>query len=177
MYRNFSNEPDPAAAMRAHYAELRARTMGAPKPVVIPAAPPSRGPAIVAAPPPRIEKPHKPVRVYDWPRPLVRDVLHIQSATRALPDEPRIVIKRTPAMEIIESVAREHGVSVEEVFGKRRNAPVVVARQTAMAAVYVHRPDLSLVQIGRLFGRDHTTTLYAIRKLGVWRGGRDARKA
>jgi chromosomal replication initiation ATPase DnaA len=41
-----------------------------------------------------------------------------------------------------------------------------------MAAAYQQRPDLSLPQLGKMFGgRDHTTILYAVRKAGAYRGG------
>jgi chromosomal replication initiation ATPase DnaA len=41
-----------------------------------------------------------------------------------------------------------------------------------MAEIYVQCPGMSLPEIGRMFGgRDHTTVIHAIKKLGVWRGG------
>jgi chromosomal replication initiation ATPase DnaA len=72
-------------------------------------------------------------------------------------------------MDIIKAMAEKHGVSVAEIKGKRRNRHITVARQEAMALAYEQRPDLALPQIGRVFGRDHTTVLYAVQKSGKWR--------
>ncbi len=77
---------------------------------------------------------------------------------------------KTPAKKIIAQVAALHGLSVREVLSNRRNRPVVEARFDAIKAVADIRPDMSLPQIGRLFGRDHTTILHALRR----RGGRRA---
>lgn len=70
--------------------------------------------------------------------------------------------------QIILEEANEAGVTLEDIRGRRRMRNIVNARQKAMARTYVERPDLSLPQIGRLFGgRDHTTVLHAARKCGV----------
>lgn len=51
-----------------------------------------------------------------------------------------------------------------------RQRSLVAVRQAAMADVYVKCPHLSLPQIGKMFGgRDHTTVLHAVQKLGVHR--------
>lgn len=74
---------------------------------------------------------------------------------------------KIPAREIIAHIAALHGVPVAEILGRRRSVPICAARHAAMKAVADHRPDLSLPQIGKLFGgRDHTTVLHAIQKLG-----------
>lgn len=74
---------------------------------------------------------------------------------------------RIPAKEIIAHVAAQHGVPVAEIVGRRRSVPICAARHAAMKAVADRRPDLSLPQIGKYFGgRDHTTVLHAINKLG-----------
>jgi hypothetical protein len=78
---------------------------------------------------------------------------------------------KTPVREIIAEVAQRHRISAAEITGVSRRCALVAARHEAIAETYVRRPDLSSVQIGRLFGRDHTTILHVIRKAGVWRGG------
>jgi chromosomal replication initiation ATPase DnaA len=77
---------------------------------------------------------------------------------------------KEPAIDIIRLVATRHGVSVADIKGATRVFHIVAARQEAMALVYKLRPDLSLPAIGRIFDRDHTTVLHAVRKLGVYRG-------
>jgi len=77
------------------------------------------------------------------------------------------ITDRIPVSEIIRRVSEKHGVSVQEIKGPRRERHVVEARFKALALAYDLRPDLSLVQIGREFGgRDHTTVLKALRRMG-----------
>lgn len=75
----------------------------------------------------------------------------------------------TPAIELIKQVADKHGISVSDLKSESRNVHIVAIRHEAMALVYEKRPDLSLPQIGKIFGRDHTTVLAAVRKMGVYR--------
>jgi len=66
---------------------------------------------------------------------------------------------------ILTAVAERFGVKSDAVIGQRRTRAVVLPRQVAM---YLTRQltELSLVEIGRLFGnRDHTTVLYACEKV------------
>lgn len=69
---------------------------------------------------------------------------------------------------IISEEAAKAGITPEDIRGRRRKRHICNARQAAMARAYVERPDLSLPQIGRMFGnRDHTTVLHAAKKCGV----------
>jgi chromosomal replication initiator protein len=66
---------------------------------------------------------------------------------------------------IVASVSERFGVRSEAMFGPRRTRSVAMPRQVAM---YLTRQltDLSLVEIGRMFGgRDHTTVIYACEKV------------
>ena len=68
---------------------------------------------------------------------------------------------------ILSMVSDRFGVKTEALCGKRRTKTVALPRQVAM---YLLRQltDLSLVEIGRLFGgRDHTTVMYACDKVGT----------
>jgi chromosomal replication initiator protein len=67
---------------------------------------------------------------------------------------------------ILAAVAERFGVKPEALCGKRRTKTIALPRQVAM---YLLRQltDLSLMEIGRLFGgRDHTTVMYACDKVG-----------
>jgi len=67
---------------------------------------------------------------------------------------------------ILTTVAEHYGVRTEVLLGKRRTRTIVLPRQVAM---YLMRQltDLSLVEIGRMFGgKDHTTVIYACDKVG-----------
>ncbi|HXH57799.1 chromosomal replication initiator protein DnaA [Iamia sp.] len=79
----------------------------------------------------------------------------------------------SPAM-ILEKVSQRYGFSVEEITGKSRRRPLVIARQVAM---YVIREltDLSYPAIARDFGgRDHTTVMHAVSKIEALMGERKA---
>ncbi|OGF14466.1 MAG: hypothetical protein A2W00_00055 [Candidatus Eisenbacteria bacterium RBG_16_71_46] len=68
---------------------------------------------------------------------------------------------------ILTTVAERFGVRCEQMCGARRTRTVALPRQVAM---YLLRQltDLSLVEIGRMFGgRDHTTVMYACEKVGL----------
>jgi chromosomal replication initiation ATPase DnaA len=73
--------------------------------------------------------------------------------------------------DIIEMAAAWHGVAVEDVMSVSRNRKVVAARTDAIGAVWLNcevegaRPTLP--SVGRIFKRDHTTILHALRKLGI----------
>lgn len=66
--------------------------------------------------------------------------------------------------DIIEHVARYFELSLEDLYGNSRAAPIAQARQIAM---YLCREltSLSLPKIGQLIGRDHTTVMYANNKI------------
>lgn len=67
--------------------------------------------------------------------------------------------------EIIRAVASVSGVFATDIKSSRRTANVVLPRQLGMALVK-HLTLRSLPEIGRRFGgRDHTTALWAIRKM------------
>lgn len=73
---------------------------------------------------------------------------------------------RVPARTIIERVSTAYGVPYREIVSGSRMRPIAAARMVAMYEVRTRRPDLSLPQIGKLFGgRDHTTVLHAVRKV------------
>ena len=66
--------------------------------------------------------------------------------------------------EVISEVSRTFGVSKEDIFSKRKTQEVVYARQVSM---YIIREisQMKYKEIGRLFGKDHSTVLYTIDKV------------
>jgi len=66
---------------------------------------------------------------------------------------------------IIMEVAIAHGVSYDDILGRSRARHLVAARHEAIYEVRKRRPHLSLPQIGRIFKRDHTTILHALRRM------------
>lgn len=78
--------------------------------------------------------------------------------------------ERLPARTIIERVSSASGIPYREIVSASRMRPIAAARMLAMYEVRIRRPDLSLPQIGKLFGgRDHTTVLHAVRKVEAMR--------
>lgn len=78
---------------------------------------------------------------------------------------------RRAVKDIILDVCEQYGLIYADIVGPSRAQRIVEARHAAMTATYLFRPDLSLPQIGRQFGRrDHSTVLHALQKSGVYRG-------
>jgi len=89
-------------------------------------------------------------------------------------EEPEDVVLRTrpfrSVQEIKEAVARRYKITVKDIEGDSRRQAFAVPRQIAMALAYrrLKRYGYSLPVIGKHFGdRDHTTVLYAYRKMGT----------
>lgn len=67
--------------------------------------------------------------------------------------------------EIVNATAEYFKVSIDDIYGSSRSQQIALARQIAMYLCRVHT-NLSLPKIGQLFGnRDHTTVMYAHRKI------------
>jgi chromosomal replication initiator protein len=68
---------------------------------------------------------------------------------------------------ILEAVASYYNVSLEELRGKARDKRIVRPRQMTMYLLR-EETELSLVEVGNLLGgRDHTTVLHSIEKVGT----------
>lgn len=65
---------------------------------------------------------------------------------------------------IIEETGKCYGIDVAEIMSTSRTKEVAMARQVAM---YIIRQltKLSLPEIGRVFGRDHTTVIHSLEKV------------
>lgn len=75
-----------------------------------------------------------------------------------------IVRSKHAIKEIIATVAKEYEFEPEDVLGPRRLSALVDARHVAMYLCRVMTP-LSLPELGSVFGRDHSTVLYAVRRI------------
>ncbi len=65
---------------------------------------------------------------------------------------------------IVEAVAVAYGQSVEDIKGSSRTKDLTMARHVAMYLVRL-LTELSYPEIGRYFGRDHTTCMSAEKKV------------
>lgn len=156
---------DPAAMMR-HYREVQARTWS-PRPVR--PAPQPRDAAVAEAPaqPAPEAAAAEPVDAF-WPVRLAPGAF--------LGDLRKWGPQRKTALRIIAQVAACHRLTVEDILGPSRKAPVIAARQDAMVEVFLARTDLSFPMIGRVFHRDHSTVVHAVKRRGFL-GARDTRTA
>jgi chromosomal replication initiator protein len=96
-------------------------------------------------------------------QPMTLETVEREMRDLIRPAEP----KRVRVEDIQRVVARQYNVSRSDLLCSRRTANVVRPRQVAMylAKILTLR---SLPEIGRHFGgRDHTTVLYAVRKIGA----------
>lgn len=73
--------------------------------------------------------------------------------------------RNVPPNKILEAVAAEENIDINELLGQNRSAKVAVPRQMAMYILDKFN-DISSPQIGELLGgRDHSTVLYGIKKI------------
>lgn len=71
-------------------------------------------------------------------------------------------IVELPHDQILNQVTAEFGVSINDLTGRLRDREFVVPRQIAMFLIKEHT-KMSLVEIGKMFNRDHSTVIYSIR--------------
>ena len=66
--------------------------------------------------------------------------------------------------ELLDDVCRHHHVTRDEICGRTRTRMVCNARHDLWRRLYHHDSfGFSYVEIGRMFGRHHTTVLHGIR--------------
>lgn len=93
--------------------------------------------------------------------------ISVDLAKKVLKEEIQVspAANRDPE-EIMKLVAREYQVTLDDLRSERKNRQLAVPRQIAMYLCRKHS-HLSLPDIGTLFGgKNHTTVLHAIRKVG-----------
>jgi len=80
----------------------------------------------------------------------------------------------TTPERILAVVSEQYGVRPESLVGKRRTQAIALPRQVAMYLMR-HLTELSLVEIGRVFGgRDHSTVIHACRLVSARIAGEEA---
>jgi chromosomal replication initiator protein len=102
---------------------------------------------------------------------LVGRAITLEMAQDILQDLLRAYERRVTIEEIQKRVAEHYGIRLADMHSARRARAVARPRQVAMYLAKQLTPR-SLPEIGRKFGgRDHTTVLYAIRKVEDLRTG------
>ena len=72
--------------------------------------------------------------------------------------------KAHTGLEIISSIARDHGLTADDLTGPSRVPAVCVVRRCAMKAL--RAKGWSTPRIGRLLNRDHSTVVHGLRRAG-----------
>lgn len=66
------------------------------------------------------------------------------------------------AIDIVIEISERLGTCISDIADCKRTSLVVAARNEAMYRIKERKPSLSSPQIGKWFGRDHTSVLFAI---------------
>ena len=66
--------------------------------------------------------------------------------------------------DILHAVAEEYGVSVDDIMSNSRRSDIAEARQMSMC-LFAETSGYEPERIGRVFRRNRTTVIYAIRKM------------
>lgn len=94
----------------------------------------------------------------------------LQSAPQDDPEDaliaPLRVASKQQIIRHLRKMASRYGVTVEMVFGQNRSKCLVTIRHWMIRFVRRCRPDWSLTAMGRMFRRDHTSILHALRQRG-----------
>jgi chromosomal replication initiator protein len=95
---------------------------------------------------------------------LMREPITLQISERALEDLLPQPGSEIPAQVILDETAKYFGLTRDDLISKNRSRPLTTARHVAM---YMMREctGLSLIKIGELFDRDHTTVLHGVKKV------------
>lgn len=75
-----------------------------------------------------------------------------------------IRLRERGLLGMVEAVAQEHNVTVDELLGVCRQRHIVQARHAAWRKVASAMPTWSSTSLGDLFGVNHTTVLYALER-------------
>lgn len=98
-------------------------------------------------------------------------IIDLELAREALGDAPTPLTPIVNIQAIISTVARQFEVKQTDLFSKRRQKSITLPRQVAMYLARCHTSH-SLQEIGGFFGgRDHTTVMHAVDKIGRLRAG------
>lgn len=80
-------------------------------------------------------------------------------------DHPAFNGPRAASKRLIAEIAKDHGLSFNDIVGPRRYAKMTTARMEACWRVAKDYPSISIKQISKIIRRDHTTVIYAVRVL------------
>ena len=95
---------------------------------------------------------------------LKEDVVTIESAREALKNIAKQDEETIDATKIVEIVCKFYGVKKEELLARKRTKNIAEARQIAMYLITEYL-NIPLESVGNIFGKDHSTVIYAKNKV------------
>lgn len=97
-------------------------------------------------------------------RSLINREITLDVAIEALKDYGESSAKKVTPEYIIEACAKFYGVKKEDIYSEKRTKNIVLARQVS---IYIIKEvtNYSFPKIGAIFGKDHATAIYAIKKV------------
>lgn len=158
-------EFETVEAMRAHYKALRARTIQVQRDkalAVVPRKASTRPDAF--DPPPMPENPTWDDLRAQADALIQRGLVRARVLAQEEADAEAAAEGYAPVKAILARHAEAAGLTVNDLLGPTRMAPVVRARHAAMFELWDEGRRMNLSQVGRIFGRDHTTVLNAVRQ-------------
>ena len=103
-------------------------------------------------------------RTVFYSRILKEDVVTITSAREALKNIAKQDEETIDATKIVEIVCKFYGVKKEELLARKRTKNIAEARQIAMYLITEYL-NIPLESVGNIFGKDHSTVIYAKNKV------------
>lgn len=95
---------------------------------------------------------------------IKEDIVTIGAAREALKDIATNNDETVDATKIIEVVCKFYGIKKEEMLARKRTKNIAEARQVAMYLIS-ELMNLPLEAVGNIFGKDHSTVIYARNKV------------
>ena len=103
-------------------------------------------------------------RVVFYSRIRKEDIVEIETAREALKDIALQDEETIDATKIVEIVCKFYGVKKEELLARKRTKNIAEARQIAMYLITEYL-NIPLESVGNIFGKDHSTVIYAKNKV------------
>lgn len=75
------------------------------------------------------------------------------------------IAKRLQLGDIMNALCMFYDVESKYIFGKKRDRPYARPRQVLCYIAKNHIPDITLKEIGRFLGRDHSTVIHSVRSV------------
>lgn len=77
---------------------------------------------------------------------------------------PGLISKENKSIIILQKCLKHFSMTEEILFGKKRQANIVIARHVTMWFL-LNKCKMNLSDVGRMFGKDHTTVINARRSI------------